>query len=71
MARHETGVRRIHKTVRHLPKNKITQNKTKMPLNITTTPEVVWEKCALDIVGHLCQTLDADKYALTFQDELS
>jgi hypothetical protein len=52
-------------------KNKITQNKTKMPMNITTTPEVVWEKCALDIVGPLSHTLDGNKYALTFQDELS
>jgi hypothetical protein len=41
-----------------------------MPMNITTTPEAVWEKCALDIVGPLNQTLDGNKYALTFQDEL-
>jgi hypothetical protein len=52
-------------------KNKISQNKTKLPLKITTTPEVVWEKCALDIVGPLCTTLDRNKYVLTFQDELS
>jgi len=52
-------------------KNKITQNKTKMPMKITTTPEVVWEKCALDIVGPLNQTLDGNRYVLTFQDELS
>ena len=52
-------------------KNKITQNKTKMPMKITTTPEVVWEKCALDIVGPLTQTLDGNRYVLTFQDELS
>ena len=32
-------------------KNKITQNKTKMPMKITTTPEIIWEKCALDILG--------------------
>jgi len=30
-------------------RNKITQNKTKLPIKITTTPEIVWEKCALDI----------------------
>lgn len=52
-------------------KNKITQNKTKMPLQITTTPDVVWEKCCLDIVGPLTPTLDGNKYLLTFQDELS
>jgi len=52
-------------------KNKIAQNKTKMPMKITTTPEVVWEKCALDIIGPLSQTLDGNMYDLTFQDELS
>ena len=34
-------------------RNKITQNKTKLPMKITSTPEIVWEKCALDIVGPL------------------
>jgi hypothetical protein len=52
-------------------KNKITQNKTKMPMKITTTPDVVWEKCALDIVGPLTPTMEGNKYVLTFQDELS
>jgi len=32
-------------------KNNITQNKTKLLMKITTTPDRVWEKCALDIVG--------------------
>jgi len=39
-------------------------------MKITTTPEVVWEKCALDIVGPLNQTLDGNRYVLTFEDEL-
>jgi uncharacterized protein YqgV (UPF0045/DUF77 family) len=52
-------------------KNKITQNKTKMSLQITTIPDVVWEKCCLDIVGPLTTTLEGNKYLLTFQDELS
>jgi hypothetical protein len=52
-------------------KNKITQNKTKMPLQITTTPDVVWEKSSLDIVGPLTTTLAGNRYLLTFQDELS
>jgi hypothetical protein len=52
-------------------KNKITQNKTKLAMKITTTPEIVWEKCALDIVGPLSQTSEGKKYVLTFQDELS
>jgi hypothetical protein len=51
-------------------KNKITQNKTKLPLQITDKPDVVWQKCSLDIVGPLTPTLQ-DKYLLTFQDGLS
>lgn len=52
-------------------RNKITQNKTKMPLLITTTPEVVFEKCCLDVVGPLPTSQNNMKYLLTFQDELS
>ena len=40
-------------------------------MKITTTPEIVWGKCALDIVGPLSQTVDGHRYVLTFQDELS
>jgi hypothetical protein len=40
-------------------------------MKITTTTEVVWDKCALDIVGPLNQTDEGHKYVLTFQDELS
>ena len=43
-------------------KNKITQNKTNMPMKITTPPEVVWEKCALGIIGPLNQTLDGNMF---------
>jgi transposase InsO family protein len=52
-------------------KNKITQHKVKMPLQITTTPEVVWEKCCMDIVGPLTITTEGHNYILTFHDELS
>ena len=52
-------------------KNKITQRKTKLPLQITDTPELVWQNCSMDIVGPLTQTYDSNKYLLTFQDELS
>jgi hypothetical protein len=40
-------------------------------MKITTTPEIVWEKCALDIAGPRIQALDGHRYVLTFQDELS
>jgi hypothetical protein len=40
-------------------------------MKITTTPESVWEKCALDIAGPLMPTLEGYRYVLAFQDELS
>ena len=52
-------------------KNKVTQRKTKLPLQLTDTPEVVWQNCSMDIVGPLTQNLEGNKYLLTFQDELS
>ena len=52
-------------------KNKITQRKTKLPLQITDTPEVIWQNCSMNIVGTLTQTCESNKYLLTFQDELS
>jgi hypothetical protein len=42
-------------------RNKITQNKTKIPLQLTTTPEVDWEKCSLDMVGLLTPTMEGNK----------
>jgi hypothetical protein len=42
-----------------------------MPLQITTIPDVVWEKYCMDIVGPLTVTTKGHKYILTFQDELS
>ena len=52
-------------------KNKITQRKTKLPLQITDTPEIVWQNCSMDIVGPLTQTCEGNRYLLTFQEELS
>ena len=42
-----------------------------MPLIITDTPERLFEKCALDIVGPLTTTNRGNKYVLTFQDSLT
>ena len=52
-------------------KNKITQRKTKLPLQITDTPEVVWQNCSLDIVGPLTHTSEDNEYLMIFQDALS
>ena len=42
--------------------NKITQNKTKLQMKTIITPDVLWEKCAPDIVGPLLQTFEENKY---------
>ena len=52
-------------------KNKITQKKTKLPLQITDSHEVVWQNLGMDIFGPVTQTSEGNKYVLTFQDELS
>jgi hypothetical protein len=51
--------------------NKLLNPKTKAPMEITTTAEHPFEKCALDIVGPLPETTKGNKYILTFQDDLS
>lgn len=52
-------------------RNKLTKPHIKMPLEITDTPESVWEKCSMDIVGPLVESNEGNKYLLTFQDLLS
>jgi hypothetical protein len=52
-------------------RNKTTQRKIELPLQITDTPEVVGQNCSLDIFGPLTLTSENNRYLLTFQDELS
>jgi hypothetical protein len=52
-------------------KNKFTQRHTKMPLTITDTPAVVFEKCSIDIIGPLSASESWNRYILTVQDNLS
>ena len=40
-----------------------------MPPQITATPEIVWGKCCMDIVGPLTVITEGQKYILTFEDE--
>jgi transposase InsO family protein len=40
-------------------------------MEITTTARHPFEKCALDIVGPLTETVSGNKYILTFLDDLS
>lgn len=42
-----------------------------MPIVITTTPEVVFEKCALDLVGPFLEAVNGNWMTLMFQDALT
>lgn len=44
---------------------------TKLPMIITDTSSEPWEKCSIDIVGHLPKTYSGHEYLLTFQDNLT
>jgi hypothetical protein len=39
-------------------------------MEITTTAKNPFEKCALDIIGPMTETMSGNKYILTFQDDL-
>jgi transposase InsO family protein len=51
-------------------KNKMTQHHTRLPLTITDTPLVVFEKCTIDIVGPFTPSMTGNRYILTVQDDL-
>ena len=51
--------------------NKTLRPKKRVPMEITTTARQPFEKCALDIVGPMTETMSGNKYVLTFQDDLS
>ena len=51
--------------------NKRLRPKPKAPMEITSTAERPFERCALDIVGPMTETVSGNKYVLTFQDDLS
>ena len=50
--------------------NKVLRPKRRAPMEITTA-RYLFEKCALDIVGPLTETVSGNKYILTFLDDLS
>jgi hypothetical protein len=52
-------------------KNKLTQRHTGMPLMLTDTPSVVFEKCNVDIVCPLSTSESGNSNILTVQDDLS
>jgi len=51
--------------------NKIPRPKKRGPMEITTTDRHPFEKCALDIVGPMTETMSGNMYILTCQDDLS
>jgi hypothetical protein len=52
-------------------KNKLTQLHTRMPLTITATPSVEFEKCIVDIVGRISPRAEGNRLILTIQYDLS
>ena len=60
--------------VKRCPKcqfNKTLRPKGRAPMEITTTARYPFERCALDIVGPMTETVSGNNYILTFQDDLS
>jgi len=51
--------------------NKTLRPKKRAPMEITTTARHPFEKCALDIVGPMTETMSGNKHILTCQDDLS
>ena len=51
--------------------NKTARKKQKAPLVITTTSTHAFQRVAMDIVGILPETVNKNKYILTFQDDLT
>jgi hypothetical protein len=52
-------------------KNNMTQCHTRLPLTITDTPSIVFEKCTIVLVGPLNISMTGNRYILTVQDDLS
>ena len=70
MAKYEEGNRGLCKGVREMS-NKTLRPKKRAPMEITTTAKHPFERCALDIVGPMTETVSENKYILTCQDDLS
>jgi len=51
--------------------NKILRRKKRARMEITIKARHTFEKCALDIVGPMTETMSGNKYILTCQDDLS
>lgn len=50
---------------------KMLKPKSKAPMEIMSMAKHPFQKCALDIVGPMTETVSGNKYILTFQDDLS
>jgi hypothetical protein len=51
--------------------NKLLRPKCKAPMEIMSTVKHPFQKCTVDIVGPMTETVLGNKYILTFQDDLS
>lgn len=52
-------------------KNKITQVTTKLPLQLTTTPDTIMQKVNIDVVGPINVSANQNRCILTMQDDLT
>jgi hypothetical protein len=52
-------------------KNKITQVTTKLPLQLTTTPDTIMQKTNIDVVRPINASEKHNRYILTMQDDLT
>jgi hypothetical protein len=52
-------------------RNKMMQCRTRVLLTISDTPSTIFEKCTIDIVGPLSNSMIGNRYILTIQDDLS
>lgn len=71
MAEYEKEVEEYVKKGTRCQLNKTLRPKRKAPVEITTKARHPFEKCAVDIVGPVTETVSVSKYILMFHDDLS
>jgi len=71
VAKYEEGNRGICKGVHEMSNEKNPKAEETSPHGNYATARHPFERCALDIVGPMTETMSGDKYILTCQDDLS
>ena len=71
MAKYEEGIEEYVNASAKYQVDKTLRTKKRTPTQITTTARHPFERCALDIVGPMTETMSGNKYILTCQDDFS